>query len=509
MTLVPGNAVVITESAALDNTPAYLSLVYNRMRLHWQLAFTLMQGTIAMRNQSKLYLPQHPAESDENYKHRLSKTVLRNFYERTVTSLTGKVFAKELILKDVNPTIEPMLENVDLTGRDFNIFAKDVFYDAIAMGISYILIDYPKVQAGITLEEERLLAPRPYMRHVQAVDMIGFKSEFIGGVQTLTEVRIRESYVARGEDYAEFLKYRIRILRPGSFELWESDNNNVWSLVDSGTSLPQISLVPIITKRVGFWEGRPPLEDLAWMNLEHYQIRSDQRVALSVASFPILAASGWKKDEDETVEIGPKKMLATMDPAGKFYYVETSGASLEAGDHELSKLEDQMRVFGLQFEMSGGKSAAGGKVGAETATGRNIDQFEAASALHSWACSLQDGLNNALGFMASWLNLDPETAGAVLINEDYSLASRNAAELDILIKARGLGDLSRETLISELVRRGLLDEDFDVEAELDKLLEEQETLNAFVQSELTQINGDPSAVPTVLPAAKPPLGNNG
>jgi hypothetical protein len=51
----------------------------------------------------------------------------------------------------------------------------------------------------------------------------------------------------------------------------------------------------------------PPLEDLAHMNLEHYQLRSDQRNALTVASFPMLALYGWNKDNEGEIDIGPRK----------------------------------------------------------------------------------------------------------------------------------------------------------------------------------------------------------
>ena len=42
------------------------------------------------------------------------------------------------------------------------------------------------------------------------------------------------------------------------------------------------------------------------------------------------------------MRIGPRQLLMTKDPNGKFYYVEHKGASIEAGWKELEKLEEDI-----------------------------------------------------------------------------------------------------------------------------------------------------------------------
>ncbi|MBY0431947.1 MAG: hypothetical protein K2Q10_12170, partial [Rhodospirillales bacterium] len=49
------------------------------------------------------------------------------------------------------------------------------------------------------------------------------------------------------------------------------------------------------------------------------------------------------------------------------------------------------------------------------------------------------------------------------------LTPKDIQEIDALLKARGAGDLSRQTLLAEMKRRGLLGDDFSVAAELKAL----------------------------------------
>ncbi|MBY0429895.1 MAG: DUF4055 domain-containing protein, partial [Rhodospirillales bacterium] len=371
---------------------------WNRMAAHWELPRTLMGGTAAMRAAGPRYLPKHPAENGHHYHTRLQRSVLRNFFRRAVQILVAKTFSRPLVLgADVPAPLVALMENVDLTGRHLNVFARDVFADAVVHGLSHILVDYPAMQPGQTLADERALGARPYAVHVKAEQLIGWRAEQRGGREVLVQARIRETVSESDGPFGEHAVEQVRVLTPGHWEIWQLRQGG-WSIVAEGaTSLPDIPLVTVHTGRTGFMEAQPPLEDLAYLNLEHWQIRSDQRNALNVTSFPVLAAAGWNRDIDGQVEFGPNKFLTTTDPQGRCYYVESGGAHLAAGRAELEALEDAMRIFGLQFEMRQGVAA--------TATGRAIDAAEDAAPLQAWALGLSDALENMLVHFARWEGL--------------------------------------------------------------------------------------------------------
>lgn len=466
-----------TSNAAIPNAqrPDNYGLIYKRMYEKWELPRTLMAGTKAMREKKETYLPKHPAESATAYEARLNRTVLRNYYKRTVFTLAGKVFAKGLVLKDNVPKdLKELCENIDLADTHLEVFARAVFEDAIAKGISYILVDYPSIPNAdsISRAEEKQVGARPYAVHIKAESLISFNSELIGGVETLTEIRYRVDYVKEVDQFKQEDYQRIRIIRLDTWEEWESAPGKPWMMVASGKwSLGFISLIPVYTRKVGFMESEPPLEDLAWMNLEHWQIRSDQRTALSVASFPILAASGWGEKQDGKITIGPMVALTAQDPSAKFYYVESGGAHLDAGAKELERLEDEMRYFGLQFEK-------GQKSGDTTATEKAIDTAEGVAPLHSWAMAFKDSLEIMLQYMDAWTNTKRDV-GDIELNSDFTMTTQYEKELDILQKSRASGDLSRETYLSELQRRGILPDEFDVETEIELLADETNNLPTF------------------------------
>ncbi|TNE42530.1 MAG: DUF4055 domain-containing protein, partial [Alphaproteobacteria bacterium] len=227
-----------------------------------------------------------------------------------------------------------------------------------------------------------------------------------------------------------------------------------WIETASGeNSLGRIPLVTLYTGRTGYLAAEPPLEDLAFLNLEHYQIRSDQRNALNVASFPILAASGYNPEIDGPIEVGPNKVLTTSESEGRYYYVESSGAALEAGARELEALEKAMQLFGLQFETP--KEA-------ETATGRALDAADALSPLSAMAMNLEDSLNALLALFADWLDIP--RSGSIGVSANFGAQKASGDELSFLLEARKLGDVSAEDLLREAKSRGLLSDSLKVNA---------------------------------------------
>jgi Domain of unknown function (DUF4055) len=321
------------------NDPSTTSNAYERMARRWALPQALMGGSPAMQAAGTRFLPRHPAEHAATYAERARRSVLRNYFRRTVQKLVGRVFAEPLIIEDTVPSsLVALLQNMDLTGRGLNIFARDWFQDALVNGLSHVLVDYPSDVAGDSRAGESAPGPRPYAVHIKANQLISAQWDICGRDNILTQIRLRETAVIH-RGFTEIEVDQVRVIEPESWSVFRADDKGNWHLVESGeNSLGRIPLVTLYTNRTGFLEAEPPLEDLAFLNLEHYQIRSDQRNALNVASFPILAASGYDPEIDGAIEVGPNKVLTTTQTDGRYYYVESSGAALEAGARELRSL---------------------------------------------------------------------------------------------------------------------------------------------------------------------------
>jgi hypothetical protein len=445
------------------NSVATPSLAYARASVAWDLPRSLMGGTTAMRLKGKTYLPQEPGESNEAYDNRLSRTTLFNAFRKTVKDMTGKVFARPIVIgDDVPDTIRSYCENIDLTGRHLNIFARDVFEDGIQTGISFIMADMPYADPTATRRDDIVSGRRPYLVHIKAEDLIGWKTQIIGGKETLTQVRIRERITEDDmtNPYQEKDVIQIRVLEPGRWYTFRStEAERAYTPHAEGTtSLDFIPIAPVYINRMDFMLGSPPLEDLADLNVSHWQSQSDQRNILHVARVPILFGAGF--DETATMVVGANTMARSADPNAKLTYVEHSGAAIGAGQKDLEQIELQMQAMGLQLLVP--------KPG-QTATGEARDEAKETSTLSMMAQALQDGLEQALGFMAQFEGLGADAGGSLVVNRDYGSVKVDGVELNVLMASTSGGLITHKTYLNELKRRGSLSEDIDVDAEIEAL----------------------------------------
>jgi hypothetical protein len=436
------------------------SLAHRAMAEDWQTARALLGGTKTLRAGGETFLPRYPAEPIPDYRVRLKRAVLTNYYAQTIRHLVGKAFSRPLVLMDdVPPQIAEWCEDVDLQGTHINAFAAEVFREALGVGLVGILVDFPRLPPGASLAEERALGARPYMTMVPVETILGVRTD--GPMGKIQMTRIVESRVEPDGSYGERLVSRIRVLTPGQFELYQGGADGAFALVDGGPmSIQRVPLVPVYGLKVGPWHGSPPLLDLAYKNIQHYQIDSDMSNALQVASFPILAASGYDQERDPSIRVGPNVVLATSDPSGRFYYVEHSGTAISAGRQKLEDLKAEMAMDGVQSLVP----RAGGDV---TATETQVKYAESTSDLQRMAFSLKDSLENALQLMAEWVGLP--NGGSIELRGQFVLPRDAATEAQALISLRSAGEITSRTLLSELKRRDFLPDDFDIDAERELL----------------------------------------
>ena len=232
---------------------------------------------------------------------------------------------------------------------------------------------------------------------------------------------------------------------------------------DLTTDLDVIPLIPVYGKHVEFMIGTPPMIDIGYLNIAHWQSDSDQRHILHVARVPILFASGLGNDERSnfTLEVGPNSM--TRGPQGStLEYVEHSGHGIEAGANDLETLEQRMGKLGLNMVIKR-------QSGDTTATARTLDQSESDSPLAMFARHLESQLEVMLDLFGLFLNLGDDAGGSITLFKDFSITMRDGDDIKALDVARSRGDLSQLTYWDELKRRNLLSDDFDPEVEVDLL----------------------------------------
>lgn len=378
---------------------------YRAMAADWELVHDLLGGTRIMRQRGERWLPREPGESREAYAIRLNRSILFNGLQRTLQTLVGKPLHRPAELSGMPEPLAALAGDVDLGGRNLTVFARDILQAALTDGVTHVLVDHPRQ------DDAETGGARPYLVHVHAADLIGWRGQENGIGSALTRIRIRESVNRPSGTWEDRTLRQIRVLTPGRFEVWrqKEDGKQDWTRADSGqTSLDVIPLVSIYANRTGFMTTRPPLMDLAWLNLAHWQSASDQRHILHVARVPILFGRNLAIPE-QGLELGPNRIVTGDSESADLRYVEHSGAAIAAGRQDLIDLEDRMAVMGLDLMTRHG--------GNTTATARAIDAAESSTALLSLMRAVEDGLTKAFEFMGDWLEIPRSEVGTVILHQ--------------------------------------------------------------------------------------------
>jgi hypothetical protein len=440
----------------------------NALRQRWVLIDTLLGGTWAMRAAREKYLQRWPQEDQASYDYRLQTSTLFNAYGRTIDNMASKPFSEPIRWSDIEKTVEDWFDNIDMQGRNLDVFAHEIFKTALAYGLTHVLVEYPKTvladgtPIAPTLADERAMGARPYLVHLKPSSVIGWKSEKINGVETLIQARILEAVSVPDGEFGSGNVDQVRVLTPGAWKIYRQNaQTKEWILSDEGvTSLDYIPLVTLYTHRTGFMQATPPLSDLADLNVQHWNSSSDQYSILHTARVPILAITGV--DDQTKIVVGAKAAL--MLPLGAdAKFVEHSGAAISAGSESLHDLEEQMRTMGAELLVS--------KPGDMTATQSSIDTAQAQCQLSAMAGQLEDVLDQVIDIMAEWAGL-PEQ-GDVDVFDDFAAAPIQGAAVQPFVAALvtlvASDMLSKEAAFAELQRYGIINPDLDFETEAEKI----------------------------------------
>jgi hypothetical protein len=441
---------------------------YGYMLPKWTRIQTVLEGTDAMRAAGRTYLCQHQYETNMAYEERLSASVLDNWTSRTLETLVGKAY-KDPPKFDKLPDVLAALE-ADCDGAQHTMVdvSQEWFREALAKQWAWLYVDMTPGAAkpdgtARTLADDRRDGIRPIWRVICPEDVIFAMGTPLGGRFIWEQVRIAENSMEPSGPFGEELVQRIRVLRPGSWELYRrvqtrKNQKPKWVLEDAG--LTGLSEIPIVRFRID--GDKPPLEDLVHLNIAHFQSGSDQRSILTTSRFAMLAASGAPEIDQAAGEkplvVGPKQWLSMANPEGRFYYVEHTGAAITAGRTDMQDLEQRMASYGAEFLKQ--------QPGRASATGRALDSSEAQSLLQTWVRQFAEVLAQALRYTAMWLRAPVDLElGEVLFELKPDLEERDPTELQTFDRARARGDMSREAWVEEMLARNLFRSNYDAEAD--------------------------------------------
>ena len=398
----------------------------------WEIMKAVTNGTEYLRDNSEAFLPLEPREDYTAYLSRVNRAVFSPYTQRLIRAATGLIMRKPITLIGDSYWTDVFAKDVDGCGSDLDEYARRVLICSLTYGQSHILVDYPAPTGALSLAEERAQNRRPYWIEIDPTNIYGWRLDREVNYGSLIQVRIAEKAVVPSGEFGEQVFDQVRVIEPGKFSIYRKvspkkdlinledssyagnfdgpENEKNYELVDSGEfSLGEVPLVSVYSGKTDTLTSKPPLLDIAYLNLAHFQRQADLIHSLHVASQPMLVLEGWDDQTKDTV-ISVNYAMATQ-PGNKVYYVEPASSAFEAQTNEIQELQTQMATLGIS-------TLSQQKFVAESADARRLDRVDTNSMLSMVSLELEQKLQKVFNLSANYLGIEPPE---VKISRDFDI----------------------------------------------------------------------------------------
>ena len=432
---VPGpirtNIVSSTSVGGIDSPFTRTRAVLDMMK-GWEIMKAVTEGTEYLRENSEAFLPLEPREDYDAYLARVNRAVFSPFTQRLIRAATGLVLRKPITLTGDPYWTEMFKMDVDGCKSDLDEYARRILMCSLTYGQSHILVDYPAPSGALSLAEEREQNRRPYWIEVDPNNLYGWRLDRESNYGNLIQARIAEKAVLPDGDFGEKVYDQIRVIEPGRYrvfrkkeqieEMYDVSDNSVtgnfemgsadkdYKQVESGNfSLGEIPLVTVYSGKTENLVSKPPLLDIAYLNIAHFQRQADLIHSLHVASQPMLVMEGYD-DQTKDLAISVNYAMATQ-PGNKIYYVEPASSAFDAQSAEIKELQMQMATLGIS-------TLSQQKFVAESADARRLDRVDTNSMLAMVSMELEQKLQKAFNLSAEYVGIEPPE---VKISRDFDI----------------------------------------------------------------------------------------
>ncbi|MEH2033362.1 MAG: DUF4055 domain-containing protein [Nostoc sp.] len=411
-----------------------------------------------------MYLPKEAKEPPQAWSDRIRRTTFDNRFEPAIKDYAGLLSVFSLN-DDVAQSIIDNKNNIDQMGNDIWTFFNEADQYCLRDGWCGVMVEYPPVDPSIDSQGDWLASDRrPYLVLIDRRDIINWRTAKINGKPTLTQVTIRETRLEPSGDYGEQEVVYYRVLRPGEyfiFQIIQQANLQQLVLIDQGTtSLASIPLIYYSVTESDLFAAKSPFLNLAKLNIEHYQKRSQLNEVLRKCNLPVPVRKGLIRTVDDLKKvpplvIGPNSVL-DIPSDGDFFFAEPTGVAIAASRDDIKDLDEAMERMTLDFLTSGEHQ--------RTATEVVLDSTKTSANLKGVSRRKESAVQQIFSL---WVQYTGESQGGG-ISQDESLLSipLTSDQVDKLENLETAGIISHRTLLLLLKAGKVLPRQFDIDAEL-------------------------------------------
>ena len=490
-----------------ENVPNIFSSHIHRQYMHYKPDWTIMRdcvaGTRQIRSKRDKYLPQLPKQKSKGYDAYLERAYFYNATARTIDGLVGMTFSKTPTISMPEP-YDTWSDNITLSGESLVNFAEAGMREMLTVGGFGIIVDYPSVNPeSLSMQDEESVGLRPYLKAYRLEDILNWRilnDEHNSNklVQVVLSEEVEEQSVSdefitlhfrqvRVLDLDNEGNYRVRVYRPpNSMNPKSSDikievegielppqqdfDPKTWKQVGAdiypkrgGVSLREIPFIFAGTEGGEPKLDKPPLLDLAQVNLSHYRTVADLEHGAFYTALPTAFISGVK-GSNIPKSLGPTEVWAADDPNATASFLEFTGQGLGTLLKMLSVKESQMAFLGSRMLTPDKRET-------ETAESAQIHRLGEHSVLAFLARNLGESITRALRFAVYWQGGDAQSVNDINFECSLNLTPQEMTGglLRELLVAMEQGRMTEKDFICTMQKYGLVAQDRSTEEILKEL----------------------------------------
>ena len=427
------------------------------------------------------YLHKEPAEPNGAYLARLARSTYTPIYRDSIRSYAGLLSRFQII--DAPASMEKNDDNVDLQGSSMQSFLTRVDEMALRDGGAFVMVDMMPENGSDNFFDQMNDGRHPYFISIKRSDVINWQVSYERGREMVERVTVRQLRSMAAEGFGSKVEPIYYVLTPGKVETYrlvKSDASR-WSnqkIDEVSTSLPIVPLVWYGATTTRFAQGDPPMDGLADLSIQHFQMRSDLSELLHKCAMPVPVRKGAPIGPDgkpAALILGPNTAVDLPGEGGDFMFAEPSGKSLERHQNEIKHVEELMDrsslnfLYGANVKTATEASLRASQVASSVAalTRNKAAMFGILMRLWAWYAGEQSAITDESG---------------LAINDSLMSKPLEASEMAQLVNLYSNGLMSKKTVLDELQRGGVIDPDLIVEDEIERIEEDrQEKMDQHVE----------------------------
>ena len=445
---------------------------YDKYLGEWAKVTDCCEGQRAIKEKSAEYL--RPMEGvgteDTRYLSYLNRAVFVNFTGRTKEGLNGAIFRTKPEV-EIPDQLDYLLENADGAGESLDSLAKDVCGEVIGKGRHALLVDFPQLEQGLTLEQVQQIQPQASINRYTAENFINWNVSVVAGRKLLTMVVLCELYDDDSDEFGYELKkqYRVLRLKEGVYsqQVYREEEPYGEEFIpkkSDGSSFDFIPLFIVGSENNDASVDVPPLADIANVNIAHYRNSADLEENCFIHGQLTLGVSS-SMSMSQFAEANPNG-ITVGSMAGHFLGESGGFSSVQASENQLAdklmeRKEDQMRKLGARMvENTGNK----------TATQSRIDATGESSILSTIADNVSEAMQTCIQWCGQFMGVDAQEATYTL-NKKFFDDDANPQLMMAAIQLNDRGIIAKSDMQDFARAQGLVkpersNEDIDGEVEV-------------------------------------------